>query len=158
MLFTKKTWKSINETGATPVNKAALNDFETRIDETFKSIYPIGSIYISVNNTNPGTLFGGTWQSFAQGKTLVGVNDKETEFNTVLKTGGSKTVTLTAEQIPSHHHSVNGYWGESGGSEIGVGIKDNQNLVIKTTDSVGGGQAHNNLQPYITVYFWCRTA
>lgn len=75
--------------------------------------YPVGSIYLSVNNTNPSRWFGGTWSLIAQGRTLVGVDTNDTDFNTVQKTGGSKTHkhttgnhTLTTSQIPSHAHTV----------------------------------------------------
>ena len=81
-------------------------------------IYPVGSIYISVNNTNPSTVFGGSWESFGTGKTLVGVDANDTDFDTVEETGGAKSnsytptgsnadVTLTAAQsgCPSHAHT-----------------------------------------------------
>lgn len=58
--------------------------------EIFKLIYPVGSIYMSVNNTNPGTLFGGTWSQVAKGQCIVGVNANDTDFNSAMKTGGSK--------------------------------------------------------------------
>lgn len=65
------------------------------------SIYPIGSIYLSVNNVNPGTLFGGTWQRFANGKVLVGVDESDGSFNAPQKTGGSK-------ELQTHSHSFSG--------------------------------------------------
>lgn len=69
-------------------------------------IYPVGSIYMSVNSTNPGTIFGGTWERFANGQVLVGVDTQETEFNTVQKTGGNKTHTVTLKDVPAHTHSI----------------------------------------------------
>ena len=71
-------------------------------------VYPVGSVYTSVNNVNPSSLFGGTWVSFASGRTLIGVDTAQTEFNTVQKTGGEKTHTLTATEIPSHTHMMIG--------------------------------------------------
>ena len=53
-------------------------------------IYPIGSIYMSINPTNPGQIFGGTWSQIAQGRTLVGVDINDTDFNVAQKFGGSK--------------------------------------------------------------------
>ena len=64
-------------------------------------IYPVGSIYMSVNNTNPGTLFGGTWEQI-QGKFLLGQSSGHAGGST----GGAETVTLTTAQLPSHTHSV----------------------------------------------------
>ena len=70
-------------------------------------IYPAGSIYISVNNTNPEVLFPGTtWVAFGAGRTLVGINSSDTDFDTVEETGGSKTKTLADTNIPAHIHHV----------------------------------------------------
>lgn len=70
--------------------------------------YPIGAIYLSVNNTNPSKWFGGTWELIAQGRTLVGVDTTQTEFNTVKKTGGEKTHVLTVAELASHTHTFTG--------------------------------------------------
>ncbi|MRM89616.1 pilus assembly protein [Faecalicatena contorta] len=69
-------------------------------------IYPVGSIYMSVKNTNPGTLFGGTWAAWGAGKVPVGINTADDNFNTVEKTGGASTHKLTTAQIPAHSHSI----------------------------------------------------
>ena len=53
-------------------------------------IYPIGSIYMSINPTNPGQIFGGTWSQIAQGRTLMGVDANDPDFNTSQKSGGNK--------------------------------------------------------------------
>lgn len=68
-------------------------------------MYPVGSIYMSVKNTNPSTYFGGTWVAWGAGRVPVGVNTSDTNFSTVEKTGGASTVTLTSTQIPSHTHA-----------------------------------------------------
>lgn len=68
-------------------------------------VYPVGSIYISVNEVNPTSLFGGSWISFGKGKTLIGVDSEQIEFNTVEKIGGSKTHTLTVNEMPVHNHT-----------------------------------------------------
>ena len=126
--------------------------------------YPVGAIYLSVDNTNPTKWFGGTWSLIAQGRTLVGVDTNDTDFNTVKKTGGSKSVTLTVDQIPSHRHtnSVNIYYGIGGlGHTEQSQIMDNGNKeksATQYTDYTGGGKSHTNLQPYYTCYIWCRTA
>lgn len=87
-------------------------------------IYPVGSIYMSVNNVNPSTIFGGTWETWGSGQVPVGVNTNDTDFNTVEKTGGAKSEnytpagsnsggavqshTLTAAEsgIPKHGHGM----------------------------------------------------
>lgn len=68
--------------------------------EIFKLIYPINSIYLSTSNTNPSTLFGGTWVQIAQGRCLIGVNTDDADFNTSMKTGGSKTKNM------NHSHGL----------------------------------------------------
>ena len=83
---------------------SAINTMKTEILNT---IYPVGSLYITTDSRNPNTILGvGTWQSFGAGRTLVGYNASETEFNTIEKTGGEKTHTLTSTEMPSHGHSV----------------------------------------------------
>jgi len=72
-------------------------------------IYPIGSIYTSVVNVNPNTYFGGTWSAFATGRTLVGVDTGQTEFDAIEETGGAKTHTLTSGEMPSHTHTQNSH-------------------------------------------------
>lgn len=128
--------------------------------------YPIGAIYLSVDNANPSKLFGGTWEQIAKGRTLVGVDTSQTEFNTVNKTGGEKTHTLNINEMPSHNHierygkmswvDVSGEGNSAYGNlpVYNTGINAKENITAKT----GNSQAHNNLQPYFTCYIWCRTA
>lgn len=111
------------------------------------NVWPVGSIYISVNNTNPSTYFGGTWVSFGAGRCLVGVDTSQTEFNTVQKTGGEKKHTLTVNEMPNNTlcYPIN--------RRLSSG-----NISAWDFSARGGNQSHNNLQPYITVYMWKRTA
>ena len=121
--------------------------------------FPVGSIYLSVIDTNPSKWFGGTWEQIAKGRTLVGVDTNDTDFNTPKKTGGEKKHTLTIDEMPSHNHRMASY---SGAGNIDDGYNaDVGSGVYKAdlrTNNTGGGQAHNNLQPYFTCYIWCRTA
>lgn len=139
----------------------------TEID--LDAIYPVGAVYISVSSTDPGTLFGGTWAAFAAGRAIVGLDGGQTEFDTAEETGGAKTHTLTTGEIPAHTHSASGAGSNmyndtltianAGGVSRNVvsvtAAASNQNATI---GSAGGGGAHNNLQPYIVVYMWKRTA
>lgn len=69
--------------------------------------YPVGSVYISTVATNPATLFGvGTWQAFGTGKTLIGVDPADTDFNAPNKTGGEKSHKLTPGEMPIHSHTI----------------------------------------------------
>lgn len=75
----------------------------------FDAIYPVGSIYTSINSTDPSTLFGGTWERFGKGKVLVGVDEDDSDFSEANKTGGEKTHTLTVDEMPSHTHTQNSH-------------------------------------------------
>ena len=121
------------------------------------TIYPIGSIFISTNNTNPSSFLGGKWEVFGSGKTLVGVDTSQTEFNSVEKTGGSK-------YLQRHHHEGLTFWNKS--VSLDAGTKDGYNLSYGNTiisgrenafftNEAGEGDS-GNLQPYITVYMWKR--
>lgn len=147
---------------------------------TLDLIYPVGSIYMSINNTDPSTLFGGTWEQI-EDRFLLSASSN----HPVGTTGGSETVTLSINEIPSHTHS---------GTTAGAGahshiLGGNTSSVASgssyarprgyssgntettydtnvagahthtfTTNGVGGNQAHNNMPPYIAVYMWKRTA
>ena len=123
------------------------------------ALYPVGSIYMSVNNTNPSTFFGGTWVSWGAGRVPVGVDANDTDFATVEKTGGEKTHTLTVSEMPSHKHTVEAIGSGTTQQELTAFNVSNTSGIdgYTGTDFTGGGQAHNNLQPYITCYMWKRT-
>uniref|UniRef100_UPI0026376DA4 phage baseplate protein n=1 Tax=uncultured Cetobacterium sp. TaxID=527638 RepID=UPI0026376DA4 len=118
--------------------------------------YRVGDIITTTNTTHPATTWPGTqWERYGDGKVVVGLNSSESEFNSVGKTGGTKTESLTEAQNGPHGHTVtsvisgSGWYGQ-GGALGGMGS-------IKTTSS-GTGAPHNNLQPYIVAYRWRRTA
>lgn len=116
-------------------------------------IYPVGSIYMSVNSTNPSTLFGGTWSQLKD-RFLLGAGNTYTNGNT----GGAATVTLTVNQMPKHSHTV--YRSTETGSFFGLtGVSPNQTTqyAVNTTEA-GNSEAHNNMPPYLVVYMWKRTS
>ena len=123
--------------------------------------YPVGAIFTTTvayaNSAAVVAAIGGTtWTAFGAGKVLVGVDASDTDFDTVEETGGAKTHTLTISEMPAHTHT----YGKSTTSE-NMSIHDINGLrgaATTNTGSTGGGAAHNNLQPYITVYMWKRTA
>ena len=131
------------------------------ISAIFLAAHPVGDIYLSVNPTNPGTLYGGTWVAWGSGRVPVGVNASDTDFKTVEKTGGEKAHTLTVQEMPNHDHDLNavneGVDNPNGGYHPGWTFNKQYTAQVMSA-STGGGQAHNNLQPYITCYMWKRTA
>ena len=68
--------------------------------------YPVGSIYMSVYSTNPSELFGGKWERYAQGRTIIGTGSNGTTSYTNGSTGGNSKATLTISNLPSHNHTL----------------------------------------------------
>lgn len=146
--------------------QSSISTLQTDIKNYWKTIYPIGSIYMSFSNTNPTQLFGGSWNKLSN-SFLVGAGDKYA----VADTGGEETHTLTIDELPSHDHTAGRYDGyeiyndtvlKTASSQTGTfqAVKintasTNQSSHIKT-NTTGGNQAHNNLPPYIAVNMWRR--
>lgn len=115
--------------------------------------YPVGSIYMSVSSTSPQDLFGGTWERI-QDKFLLAAGTTYAAG----ATGGEAMHTLTINEIPSHTHMIT-----FAGSAIQSGTNrrtphanyDDDRMATLPT---GGGEAHNNMPPYVAVYVWKRTA
>ena len=82
---------------------------DLRISNIINLIYPVGSVYTSVNNRNPSIWLGGTWVSFGSGRTLVGVDTGQSEFNSVEKPGGHKELQSHAHGLNNHVHSLNNH-------------------------------------------------
>jgi hypothetical protein len=122
-------------------------------------LFPVGSIYTNLTNaTNPATLLGfGTWTAFSQGRVPVGKAASGT-FATAGATGGEETHTLTITEMPSHSHTFSNTWNVSGSVEVGSGTFRWYNDTSESTNNTGGDGPHNNLQPYVVVYMWQRTA
>ena len=151
----------------------------TTSSNMFLKVYPVGSIYISTSSENPGNIYGGTWEEYGKGRTLVGVDSSDPDFSTVEKLGGEKSHTLTIDEMPSHNHVERMFLDQSGYSSVKpagyayyIYSTQSSNVItwtntklsnvnywkIGVTEDKGGSQAHNNLQPYITTYMWKRTA
>jgi microcystin-dependent protein len=194
--------KSVIESADAATARAVLGlGGTTFLDAVYVAVmsrqYPVGEMLITRRSANPNTWLGfGTWVAYGEGKTLVGLNAAEAEFDLLDKTGGAKTHTLAAGEIPSHTHSFSGSGttsvagahahttrfnrtqksnnatpyilsdptsGENNNGSVDLTTSTNGDhthtvTVSGTTGSAGSGSAHNNLQPYITVFFWKRTA
>lgn len=146
---------------------ALLNKIEevnTKIDnlkfkDIFNLVYPIGSIYISTNNTNPSLFFGGTWEQLKD-RFLLGAG----EIYEAGSTGGEASHTLTVSEMPKHNHPIKVWYDTNGGDYPGIPrtmatgfkiyeLKNDANVGAQLT---GDSQAHNNMPPYLTVYMWKR--
>lgn len=170
-----KVFANKGETGAIPLNAENLN---YNFNEVLNLIYPIGAIIIKDTDTDYSNYLGFSWQKVFAGKTLVGLDTSDSDFNSIGKTGGEKSHTLTLNEIPSHGHSQwvlnkndNGYRkpsNVSNSSDIGTNgyaisltndfhSDDTKGWSHGTLSALkGGDQAHNNLQPYTVVAFWKR--
>lgn len=163
----------------TPIFDWSKNDFNVngtlKVNNTniFDLIYPVGSFYISAKSTNPAILFGGTWEQI-QGRFLLG----RSSSYPVGSMGGEATHTLTESEMPSHNGHLSA--GLSGSVPMGEGNYEGYlnsstmnaypgggyrgwnvyagNEMHPASEAVGGGQAHNNMPPYLSVYIWKRTA
>ena len=95
--------------------------------------WPVGSVYMTFETDDPADLFGGTWSRIAQGRMLVGLNESDTDFDTVGETGGSKTKTLTKAQLPTHKHGAGTLATDNDGSH---------DHVLDMSNSVGTSNAN----------------
>ena len=171
--------------------------------------FPVGAVYITATNVNPGTFIGGTWARIGQGRTLIGEGTLGTDTYAAGATGGAARVTLTTSEMPAHNHSGatgitstdhthtgttsgsgnhrHDFWRFTGNTSGGLAITSiDGNGPVRYSDleptgwagdhshsfttsnpsaththpvsSEGGGAAHENRMPYLTVFFWQRTA
>jgi hypothetical protein len=151
------------------------------VTAALSAAYPIGSIYINASSSsNPSTLLGfGTWEAFGAGRVMVGFNSSDALFDTLEETGGSKDATLVSHNHtatstvtdPTHNHQTNGYVDASGSGTGFLRTSEGGNFALINTTAVstgvtvstsitaaGASSTNANLQPYITVRMWKRTA
>jgi hypothetical protein len=167
-------------TGVPTAATAAFSTSTTQLATTafvqaaLQAVYPVGSIYTSTTATNPGTTFGfGTWAAFGAGKVLVGQDTGDAAFDVLEETGGNKDATL-----PSHTHTITdpGHFHTSpidntfqnagivsGGNPgptlpNGPGVVTDTKTTGITINSAGSSATNANLQPYVVVKMWKRTA
>jgi hypothetical protein len=132
-------------------------NFANQVKEYWKTIYPVGAIYISASSTNPGTLFGGTWEQIKDRFLLAAGSSYSAGA-----TGGAATHKLTVNEMPSHTHTIRRKTAESLSSgsgnavEIAVNTHYTDDAIYGAT-ATGGSAAHNNMPPYLAVYVWKRT-
>lgn len=140
----------------------AISTQEIDLSTLLSKIYPVGSIYMSATMSTISQVeaaLGGTWVAWGAGRVPVGVDTSDSDFDTVEETGGEKTHTLTIAEMPSHAHEVHAGWGAGSlGRNFFRVDSNNPGNQWDDTFPTGGGQAHNNLQPYITCYMYKRTA
>lgn len=124
--------------------------------ELLDRVFPVGRIFFTMDDTNPASLYGGTWELIAQGTFLMAAGIS----NPVGSTGGEARVSLTEDEIPLHYHEINARSGATSLGAWGVAAMPSNTGTAATFNSgyAGGGQSHENLPPYLAVYMWRRTA
>lgn len=159
----------IDATSGAATIKATIETRPT-MAQIVNTIYPIGSIYISTAAANPSTLFTGTQWEAIQDRFLLA----DGTVYTAGATGGTAAVTLTTAQIPAHKHNFNcvdtngnpstptnvaevmSYVGSGNGTST---ITTNGTLLKRAVmANAGGGEAHDNMPPYLVVHMWKRTS
>jgi hypothetical protein len=163
---------------ATDTTQIATTEFVKQV--IAEMVYPVGSIYVNATSTeNPATLLGfGTWVEHGSGRVLVGQNTGDSSFDTLGETGGQKDAVIvshshtgTTNTTGSHTHSSNasvlvnlseGAYADGSSralrnlSQIMNPAGDHSHTL--TTDTVGESGTNKNLQPYVVVKMWKRTA
>lgn len=124
------------------------------------AVYPVGSVYISFNGTDPGLLFGGTWRQTSAGRVLVGAWTGDSDFSQPYQYGGEKEHTLTTAEMPVHNHGYDRapLWCSEQTERSDVLGSDGSldTYIVANCGYAGGGQPHNNMPPYIVCYIWER--
>lgn len=150
--------------------KNSATDYDYSWVNIVDMVYPVGSIYMSLNNVSPEILFGGTWVQTSQGRGIIGAGTG-TDINGVEKTfvagetGGEYEHTLTVNELPKHSHrnshyvvgaNAPGYGGWE--DTIGSASSGSSYRASANSNETGGGLAHNIVSPHIVFYVWERTA
>ena len=147
-------------------NADELTNLSTLVNSLKNLFFPVNKIVIFNDNDDHSNYLGFTWERIATGKTLVGIDSSDTDFNTIGKIGGEKTHKLTISEMPKHKHNcvyannLKALQFGNGGSNYNFtwdnsGFNGEAELIA---DETGGSKQHNNLQPYQVVAYWQRIA
>lgn len=140
------------------------------ITKLLDTVYPVGSIYITTSNTSPASFLGGSWERYAKGRTLIGVDEKDENFIDATHSGGSKTQIVNGNSFRAHikFDSAGRFWFQQDeSSEPWNSTSSVHNITYdwtsgawgtKTGIQISNKQTLDNLPPFQTVYMWRRTA
>ena len=166
------------------VESTSYQLFESRVSTLESQVYPVGSVYISTTKSTTSqvaSLFGGTWEAISEGRVLLGAGtngtytftvggtqstvagNTNTASQTITNPLGEYTHKLNTNEMPNHNHSLkDGTPNGCGGNTVTVGstfwVPMNCNGDLGSTASAGSNYYHNNIQPYLVVYMYKRTA
>lgn len=141
-----------------------LNGESLAMQDVFDKVYPIGSIYMTFSGVVPTALFGGTWERITKGRTLIGVDENDTDFDVVQKVGGSKYLQQHKHLFRAVRDTNTNCQGKLvkasniDGANTGLTeYRGGPEWLVGNVDDVQTGNS-GNLQPYITCYIWNRVA
>ena len=159
MAYIKQVWQD----GETLATAERMNHIEDGIADLYNAIFPIGQIVIKGDNEDYSNWLGFTWERTAVGKVLVGIDNTDTDFNTIGKTGGAKKVTLTKNDLPKEIgqtllYDSNAPTQSSSTDALTTQWTNKYRSGLYNVFNENGGNAHNNLQPYQVVAYWKRIA
>lgn len=159
----------LSEVSSNPVeNKEVARNLKEKVEknELIDSVFYVGFIITTFNEKNPGEIYGvGTWERFAKGRVLVGAGsgtdeNEETRVFEAGETGGEYKHTLLEAEMPEHNHSLTNPNIDGKNTNYSIEYKSSAigfQEALKTSNK-GGNKSHNNVQPYVSVYMWIRTA
>lgn len=179
-------WEELTEEASSLEKLESTKLFKLMKEGMLDIVYPVGAIYLSVNNTSPATLFGGTWEQIT-GRFLLASGDLLDENDNILASytlgdeDGEAEHSLTESEMPrhthiqdKHRHTQSGWWSSGSGSSSGYTYHSSRTVqnayttyTTPTNQYTGGtgteqtasnGVAHNNMPPYLAVNVWKRTA
>ena len=174
-------WENVQDKPST-FPPSSHNHVSSEVTDLINTIYPIGSIYMSVSSTSPQILFGGTWEQIKDTFLLASGDTYASDGDVATAQHGSATVSLTEEQMPRHTHTQNAHTHTIGSlarytitgkgvAAVGDGYGNSKNYKTgsttatnkytggtNTTEAAQNGSAHENMPPYMAVYCWKRTA
>lgn len=168
-------FKTETDTKFTATKEELTSLINTTIDNTINSIYPIGSVYISLTETNPGAYLKGIWEEFGQGRTLIGEGTGDDGSNTMNFTAGSTggkyehnhTYGIKLNDYYSNIsnlslHNSDGSWqgGVNDGNRkayVNSACQEGNKEINSQTFKIEANTSNSRtMHPYITVYFWKR--
>ncbi len=118
---------------------------------SLEDIWPVGSIYMSLDATDPSVRFGGVWERIQDAFLLAA-----SKSHPAGETGGEERHTLTVAEMPAHGHAIS-YGIATNNPGMAATVMSNGDYTSYIAQSAGGNQAHNNMPPYLSVYMWRRT-
>lgn len=152
-------------------NEIQYRDWNKLVNSIKSAMYPVGSVYITYNNVNPGTFLGGTWERFGQGRTLVGEgtgNDGSTSMSFTPNSSDGKYKN-THYHVTSFGWDMNAFYaGKPDGAKNndynrtsvipnGYIVSANSSATSQSRLNWTDDRTISNVQPYIVVFFWRRT-